>query len=184
MPRLFTAIEIPDALRQRLASLRGPFPGARWVNEADLHLTLRFVGELSRRQADEFARAVADIHIGSPEVRIRGTGSFGGKQPHTVYAIVEPDPALLALAEAHDRAARSIGLPPEARKFVPHVTLARLQTGDDATVAKFLERTGNLRLAPFYPSRTVLMSSRDGGGGPYGVVDAFPFAGHDPGDEP
>ena len=178
MPRLFTAIELPDTVRLRLAALRGPFANAKWVTAADLHLTLRFAGDLSRRDADELARAIADIEVPSPEIRIRGTGAFGGKAPHTVYATVEPDPALLALADAHERAARSIGLTPDKHKFVPHVTLARLNHADDTTVARFLERTGNLKCPSFYPSRTVLMSARDGGGGPYGVVDAFPFAGH------
>jgi RNA 2',3'-cyclic 3'-phosphodiesterase len=135
---------------------------------------------LTRRQADEFAKAVADIDLPPPRVRISGTGSFGGKLPHLVYAAIEPDDALEALARAHDRAARAIGLPADTRKYVPHVTLARLDGATAEQVARFLERTGDLRIPAFWPERTVLMSSREGGGGPYGVVDAFPFPGHAP----
>lgn len=177
MPRLFTALELPDVARLRLAALRAPFARARWVKPEDYHITLRFLGEVSRRQADELGHALADLDLAAPRIRIAGTGVFGGKVPNVVYATVEPSAELDMLARAHDRAAKAVGLAPDPKKFVPHVTLARLDHVPVETVAKFLERSGDLALAPFYPTRAVMMSAREGGGGPYGVVDAFPFAG-------
>lgn len=184
MPRLFTALEIPDHARVRLAALRAPFVRARWVKPEDYHITLRFLGDITRKQADELGNMLADVDVGQPRVRISGTASFGGKSPSVVYAAVEMDEGLEALARAHDRAAKAIGLAPADHKFVPHVTLARLENVPVETVAKFLERTGDLRIPMFYPERAVMMSARDGGGGPYGVVDTYPFAGDDVGDEP
>lgn len=177
MPRLFSAFELPDPVADRLTALRAPFATARWIARADLHITLRFIGEVSRRQGEQFAAALADLHLPPPRIRIAGTGVFGGKDPHAVHALVEPSAELDAIARAHDTAARAIGLPRDPRKFVPHVTLARLDGEPAAVVARFLERTGDLRIAPFWPTRTVLMSAREGGGGPYGVVDSFPFPG-------
>lgn len=184
MPRLFTALEIPEHARVRLAALRAPFVRARWVKPEDYHITLRFLGEITRKQADELGAMLADVDVPLPRVKISGTGAFGGKSPSVVYAAVETDDGLEALARAHDRAAKAVGLAPAQHKFVPHVTLARLENVPVETVAKFLERTGDLRVPLFYPNRAVMMSAREGGGGPYGVVDIYPFAGHDVGDEP
>jgi RNA 2',3'-cyclic 3'-phosphodiesterase len=177
MLRLFSALEISETAAVRIAALRAPFADARWVAPADYHITLQFVGEISRRVADEFAHALADIRLPPPEIRIKGTGAFGGKQPHAVYATIEPTPALDELHRAHEKAAKACGIPIEKRKFVPHVTIARLDDPDVETVAAFLQRSGDLKIAPFWPTRAVLMSARDGGGPPYGVVDSFPFIG-------
>jgi 2'-5' RNA ligase len=177
MPRLFTALELPEMARVRLAALRAPFERARWVKPEDYHITLRFLGDLTRKQADEIGQALADLDMNAPSIRVAGTGVFGGKVPTAVYATVKPTAELEALARAHDRAAKSVGLAPDARKFVPHVTLARLDHVPVETIARFLERSGDLAVPPFYPTRAVMMSAREGGGGPYGVVDAFPFAG-------
>ncbi len=177
MPRLFSALELPETARLRLAGLKAPFETARWVAPDDLHITLRFAGEISRRQGEEFAHALADIQLPPPRIRIVGTGVFGGKHPTAVYATVERTPELDELHRVHENAARAIGLERDSRKFVPHVTLARLDGENAVTVAKFLELTGALKVPDFWPQRAALMSARDGGGGPYGVVDSFPFLG-------
>ncbi len=183
MPRLFSALELPDTARLRLAALKAPFETARWVAPDDLHLTLRFAGEISRRQGEEYAHALADIQLPPPRIRIVGTGVFGGKHPTVVYAAVERTPELDELQRAHENAARTVGLERGVRKFVPHVTLARLDGESAVIVAKFLELSGALKIPDFWPQRAVLMSARDGGGGPYGVVDSFPFLGTYSGDE-
>jgi 2'-5' RNA ligase len=177
MARLFSALELPDEVRVRLGALRAPFATARWVAPDDLHITLRFFGDISRRRQDDLSQALAEIDLPPPDIRISGTAAFGGRTPSAVYAVVEPTPALDALARAHDRAARNCGLAPAERKFVPHVTLARLDMAPVDVVARFLERTGDLRVATWWPERVALMSAREGGGGPYGVVDAFLFPG-------
>jgi RNA 2',3'-cyclic 3'-phosphodiesterase len=177
MLRLFSALELPAPARDLLSDLRMPLDGATWVAPEDLHITLQFAGEISRRAADEFAHALADTLLPAPEIAVRGTATFGGKHPTSIYAVVQPTEALDMLQRAHERAARAVGLKLVARKFVPHVTLARCHDADAADVALWLEKTGGLSLPPFWPTRAVLMSARDGGGGPYGVVDEFHFIG-------
>ena len=103
---------------------------------------------------------------------------FGGNDPNSIWAGVEASPELDALARANERAARARGLPPEARPFKPHVTLARLRSASPDQVARILGRIGAFRSEPFLVGRFVLFSSRPKvGGGPYVVEEAFPLRG-------
>lgn len=182
MPRLFTAIELPDATRSELHRLHMPIPGARWVPAENYHITLRFAGDIDNVVAREFAANLASIDADAFEIELRGVGAFGGNKPTLVYADVAPSPQLEALARAHERAARNAGLPPEKRSFKAHVTLARLQFSDVEAVARYLTRFGGYRSEPVFVPQFVLMSSKPmTGGGPYGVVEAFPLRG---GEEP
>lgn len=177
MPRLFTGIEIPEALRLSLARLGDPLPGARWLKAEDIHLTLRFAGDIDKRTAADFAEFLDGIAASVFELRLAGLGAFGGNDPRVIWAGVEPSTELEALARANERAARNAGLPPESRKFAPHVTLARLRHSRPDAVARYLERHGGLRSEAFTVTRFVLFSSRPRtGGGPYAVERAFPFA--------
>lgn len=178
MPRLFTAIEIPLEQRERLALLKSPLPGGKWVERNSLHLTLRFAGDVDNPTAREFADNLAAIDCDGFEMSISGLGVFGGNDPRVVWAGVEAGPELAALARANERAARAAGLPPESRAFKPHVTLARLKHSRVDAVARFLEHNARFALPPFRVDRFVLMSSRPQvGGGPYVVEDIFTLGG-------
>lgn len=178
MPRLFTGLELPDDAVAALARLKSPLPGAKWVEPENLHLTLRFAGDVDNRVARELADALSEIDVAMFEMRISGLGAFGGNDPHTLYAGVEPSPGLEALARANERAARNAGLAPEGRTFKPHVTLARLRYSNPEAIARFLSRHGGLRLGPFLVDRFVLFSSRPKvGGGPYVIEEAYPLSG-------
>lgn len=178
MPRLFTAIELPEETRAELSGLHLPLPGARWLPPEDYHLTLRFAGDIDNRLADEFAANLASIDADAFEIRLKGVCAFGGNDPNLVFADVEPSERLDALARAHEKAARNAGLPVQKRPFKAHVTLARLQHSNAEAVARYLTHFGGYRSEPIFVSRFVLMSSRPGtGGGPYGVVEAFPLRG-------
>ncbi|MGQ0673497.1 MAG: RNA 2',3'-cyclic phosphodiesterase [Hyphomicrobium sp.] len=178
MPRLFTGIELPTHVRDQLARLKAPLPGARWVEPANLHLTLRFAGDIDNRLAREFTDALGQIEADAFELRLAGLDVFGGNDPHTIYAGVEPSPPLDALARAHERAARNAGLAPDGRTFKPHVTLARVRHGQTLTIARFLGRNGAFKGVPFSVERFVLYSSRPKvGGGPYVIEASFPLAG-------
>jgi 2'-5' RNA ligase len=180
MPRLFTAIELPSELRGELYRLHQPLPGARWIHRDNYHVTLRFVGDIPRHEAREFADNLASIEVDPFELRITGLGVFGGNDPHAVWAAVDMSPALEELARAHEKAARNAGFPPEKRPFKPHVTLARLKHSNPQAIARFLTRYGGYRSQPIYVTRTVLMSSRPvTGGGPYAIEDIFPMRGGD-----
>lgn len=176
MPRLFTAIELPDDVRERLFRLRMPLPGARWVEPENLHITLRFIGDVDNVVARDFHDALAVISEHGFEARLSGLGAFGGNQPRAVWAGVEAGPELEMLARAHERAARIAGLPPEKHAFVPHITLARLKYGRPEMVARVLERHGAFRTESFYVDRFILYSSKPKvGGGPYVVESEFPL---------
>ncbi len=174
MPRLFTALELPERVRARLGLIRGPLAGARWVEPENFHITLRFAGDIDNRTADEFAGLLDDIAIEPFEIRISGLGAFGGRTPRVIWAGVEGGDQLDTLQRAHERAARSAGLEPDSQTYRPHVTLARLRGTRPDAVARFLGSRGALISEPFRIERFVLFSSRPGsGGGPYVAEQAF-----------
>lgn len=178
MPRLFTALDVPDEIRDELYRLHQPLPGARWIDPANYHITLRFAGDIDKARAYEFMANLARIEIDAFELVISGLGAFGGNSPRSIWAGVEPNDKLEALARAHERAARAAGLAIEKRPFKPHVTLARLNGTGVENVAKFLTRYSGYRSEPFFVGEALLMSSRPSvGGGPYAIEDRFPLRG-------
>ena len=178
MPRLFTGIEIPASVRTHLSLIRAPLAGAKWVEAENMHITLRFAGDIDERTADEFADQLAQIHAEPFPVSIQGVGAFGGRDPRLLWAGVDAGEPLAALYRANERAARAAGLDPDPRSFKPHVTLARLRGARHHAVARFLEENGGLRIQPFLVSRFMLLSARPGtGGGPYAVEADYPFDG-------
>ena len=130
MPRLFTALEIPGAIRLRLSLIRAPLSGAKWIEAENMHITLRFAGDIDGRTADEFADRARRASRAEPfAVTIEGVGAFGGRDPRVLWAGVEAEAASARRARigANERAARAAGLEPERRAFKPHVTLARMR---------------------------------------------------------
>jgi 2'-5' RNA ligase len=184
MPRLFTAIEIPEPMRLRLSLLRAPVGGAKWVQPEDMHITLRFAGDIDGRTADDLADLLADVRVSPFNVAISGAGAFGGRDPHVLWAGVEAGAELDALYRASERAARAAGLGPDPRDFRPHVTLARMRRARQAEVARYLAEFGDLRMEPFLVTRFVLLSARPGSGGPpYAIEAAYPFEEDDADDQ-
>lgn len=177
MPRLFSAIEIPEHIAERLVLLRSGLSGARWIDPENYHLTLRFIGDVDGPTARDFTQALGAIDAEPFELRLDGLGSFGGRKPRALFVNVAPSGALDALRRANERAAREAGLPPEGRNYKPHVTLARLRGARADQVATYLERQGGVFADPFLVTRFVLYSSRNSvGGGPYVVEAAYDLA--------
>jgi 2'-5' RNA ligase len=175
MPRLFTAVEIPSEIGQSIAQLRGGLPGARWIEPENYHLTLRFIGDIDDRLAEEIAHLLSKVKRPAFEIRIEGLDSFGGNRPRTVVAAVPAVAELVELQAEHERIMQRIGLEPE-RKYKPHVTLARLRDTSSRQVAEFLSLKQPFRSPPFTVSRFVLYSSRASvGGGPYVVEAGYPL---------
>ncbi len=176
MPRLFTAIEIPDEVGQWLSMLRGGLPGARWIDPENYHLTLRFIGDIDDALAREVTSLLGKVRRADFELRLDGLSSFGGRKPRAVVATVAPSPAIMELQAEVERLMQRVGLEPEGRKFTPHVTLARLRDASSRDVAEYLSSRGAFRSPAFNVSRFVLMSSRASvGGGPYVVEAAYPL---------
>lgn len=176
MTRYFAGIEIPHDVAARLAMLRGTLPDARWIDQADMHLTLRFVGDLDGPTVAAFAAQLDEIAQPSFTLQLEHPGFFGHDRPRAVWMGVARSDALDALHGDVDRAARLAGLPPDGRKYSPHVTLARLRRGKPAAVARYLSDIGSPLIASFVVDRFVLFSSgRSRGGGPYVVEEEFPL---------
>ena len=174
MPRIFTALEIPREQALSLSLLRGGLPGARWIDVENYHITLRFIGDVNFRTADEVVHWLDRIERPSFRLSLAGTGHFGSKKPHSIWAGVSPSPELFALQADIDRICQRLGLKADPRKFMPHVTLARLRGAKVSDVVDYLAARGNFQTLPFTVGRFVLMSSRDSvGGGPYKVEEAF-----------
>jgi len=176
MPRLFTALEIPRNAAMRLSLLRGGLPGARWIDVENYHITLRFIGDVDGRTADEVVDRLDRIDRPEFQIRLDGIGAFGSKKPHSVWAGVSPSPEMYALQAEIERICQRIGLPPDPRKFTPHVTLARLKSSRVDDVVHYLAGRGNFQTSAFTVPRFVLLSSRESvGGGPYLTEEIFPL---------
>jgi RNA 2',3'-cyclic 3'-phosphodiesterase len=178
MPRLFAAIPMPADVALTLDRVRQPTPGAWWIPPADMHLTLRFAGDIGMDKAREFASELARIELLAFSLKLQGLGSFGGDEPRVLWAGVAPCEALEALARACDRSARNAGLPPDGRTWKPHVTLARLRHTPVDAVVRILERKATFNTPEFFVPKFALMSSKPGaGGGPYVIEEEFIMGG-------
>ncbi|MCW5722257.1 MAG: RNA 2',3'-cyclic phosphodiesterase [Devosia sp.] len=178
MPRLFTGLEIPADVGFSLSLKRGGLAGARWIEADDYHITLRFIGDIDQRQADDVADSLDSLgqSLRFP-LRLTHLGTFGGDKPRALYAGIEPSDALNRLQAAQERVLQRAGLPPDGRKFVPHVTLARLRGASPGDVARFIADTGRFEPITFSVAHFVLFSSKDGvGGGPYVVEQTYPLS--------
>jgi RNA 2',3'-cyclic 3'-phosphodiesterase len=176
MPRLFTGLEIPTDVAESLAMMRGGLPGARWIDPENYHLTLRFIGDIDDALAREIAVMLGRVQRGAFELRLDGLSSFGGRKPRAVVAGVTQIPALMELQAEQERLLQRLGLDPEGRKYIPHVTLARLRDSSSQQVADYLTARAHYRSSSFQVSRFVLFSSRASvGGGPYVVEEDYPL---------
>lgn len=134
MHRLFVGLRPPVLIRQRLLELMGGVPGARWQEDPQLHLTLRFIGEVERPLAEDVAIALRNVRFPAIEVALDGVGQFDTRgRPNALWAGVRPHDALTQLHQKVDQALVRAGLPPERRAYLPHITLARLNAGAGTT---------------------------------------------------
>jgi RNA 2',3'-cyclic 3'-phosphodiesterase len=125
--RLFVGIDPPDAVKDRLLALQGGVSGARWQKRDQLHLTIRFIGELDRHQAEDVAAALAGLHHPRFDLLLDQGGVFGKPaKPDTLWIGVSPRKAVEILHNKVDNALRAVGIAPEQRQYLPHITLARL----------------------------------------------------------
>lgn len=176
MPRLFTGIEIPSAVAESLSIMRGGLPGARWIDPQNYHITLRFIGDIDDALARDIAGLLSRVQRDPFELHLDGLSSFGGRKPRAVVAPVKPVPRLMELQAEQERLLQRMGLDPEGRKYMPHVSLARLRDSSSRQVAEYLAARGHYRSMPFRVSRFVLFSSRASvGGGPYVVEADYPL---------
>jgi RNA 2',3'-cyclic 3'-phosphodiesterase len=177
MIRLFVALELPSDVRARLSALQGGVPGARWSAEEQMHLTLRFIGEVDENIAHDIDDALAGIRAPSFALEIAGAGEFGGKNPRALWAGVRANEALLHLQKKIETALQRIGLAAETRKFSAHVSLARLKSPARDKVAQFLAHNALFAGGSFAVDHFVLFSSHlSHNGSIYHAERSYPLA--------
>ncbi len=176
MIRLFFGLELPNALRARIGALAGGIDGARFAPPENLHITLRFIGEVDEPTLQDVALAAGGIRFEPVPVTLAGAGHFESrKRVSAVWLGVEPSPPLVGLRDRIEAALVRSGLPPERRKFKPHVTIARLNKGRPDEIHRWLAANTTFRAAPFLADRFVLFSSALGREGPvYTAECGFP----------
>jgi 2'-5' RNA ligase len=160
MHRLFVAISPPQAIRDLLIDAMDDSPDFRWQDDEQLHLTLRFVGQVDRPLANDLADALSLVRAQPFEARISGVGRFEQRSGGALWAAVEPKLPLAALAGKIERVCQSVGLEPERRAFHPHITLARWKGRRTREVHAFLDRNRALASDPFAIDRFILFESQ------------------------
>jgi 2'-5' RNA ligase len=177
MPRLFTGLEVPPDVAGSLAMMRGGLLGARWIEPQDYHVTLRFLGDIDDDVAHELAMLLSTVRRPAVTLTVGALDVFGGDKPRALVARIEQTSALAEMQAEQERLVRRVGLPPDKRKFSPHVTLARLRDTSPWHAADFLSQRGHFLRRSFKADRFVIFSSRASvGGGPYVVEAAYPLA--------
>lgn len=176
MHRLFVALRPPRAVRERVLDLMEGLPGARWQDDEQLHLTLRFIGEVDGRTADDVTAALAAVRHPPVTVALDSVGSFGSRgRTNTIWAGVCPHDGLAHLHRKVDQALIRAGLEPERRAYLPHITLARFGR-DGADPGPWLGRHADLTSPLFTVEHFGLYESLLGqAGATYEIIERYPL---------
>jgi 2'-5' RNA ligase len=182
--RLFVALDIPSAVRENLAtllkSLRAVSPQTRWVRPENLHVTLKFMGELPETKLPATRSALAAVHSDQPvSVDFRGLGFFPNeKRPRVFWAGIEASPNLKTLAADVERVVEKLGIPRERRPFSPHLTLARFEPpGLPEKLRSAIQENMAREFGSFRTNQYQLIESKlKLSGGEYTTLESFPFA--------
>lgn len=176
MIRLFVALALPDLVADGMALIQSGVPGARWQTRDQLHLTLRFVGDVDGRDASAIDDALSVIEVPRFTLQLKGVGEFGGKTPHALWAGVADKEPVAFLQRKIETALQRIGLEAEQRKFIPHVTLARLKGTPVGRVMDYLTDHALYASPPFNVEGFVLYSSvLTANGSHYSAERAYPL---------
>ena len=161
MHRLFVAIRPPEDVREKLLDMMEGVPNLRWQDDEQLHLTLRFIGEVERPVAEDLAAALGRIRFEQFTLALDGVGKFEKHRHGALWTGVQPKDHLKGLAAKVERACQSAGLEPERRTYHPHITLARWK-GRAPGIERFLEQNGGLSSDLWNVAEFILFESRLG----------------------
>jgi 2'-5' RNA ligase len=177
MHRLFVAIRPPEPVRDLLIDAMDDTADFRWQDEEQLHITLRFIGEVDRPVAEDLAAALGRIHAQPFTLRVTGVGRFEQRNSGALWAGVEPKEPLATLAAKVERVCLAVGLEPERRAFHPHITVARWKGRRTREVAAYLDRTRGLVSEPFEVTEFILFESHlSRHGAHYEAVATYPLS--------
>jgi RNA 2',3'-cyclic 3'-phosphodiesterase len=176
MHRLFFGIDPPDRVKAQLADIEGGISGARWQSEAQMHITLRFIGEVDRRAANDIAAHARSISHPQFDIHFAGLGTFDKRGiVHTLYTAVVPPETCTTLHKKLDHLLVQLGLETDSRAYVPHLTLARLNSSS-GTLAHMLAAQGAFASSDFTVQDFCLYEStltREGAH--YDIVARYPL---------
>jgi RNA 2',3'-cyclic 3'-phosphodiesterase len=182
--RIFVALDVPQVVRAALtdvsARLKGICPGARWVRLEGVHITLKFIGEVSPEKLEQIRQELGDLPNFAPiQIRFAGLGFFpSARRPRVFWAGVQADPQLGALAAAIEMKLEPLGVLPEKRAFQPHLTLARFESPEHtqplsaAVEALGTPEFGSETFKDFHLYQSVLKRS----GAEYTRLVTYPFS--------
>ncbi|HAA93264.1 MAG TPA: RNA 2',3'-cyclic phosphodiesterase [Rhodospirillaceae bacterium] len=160
MIRLFVGLALPEANCLRLASLGGGVPGARWIAPENMHVTLKFLGDVENGAAEDIDSALATVACHPVQLRLKGVGFFGQpRNARILWAGVEESETLIRLYAKIEAALEAIGIARETRNFAPHVTLARLKKSPAGRLESFVAEHGLFSDGPVEISSFALFSS-------------------------
>jgi 2'-5' RNA ligase len=174
MIRLFAAIDLPPAIKESLVQRCTGVPGAKWVKPEQMHLTLRFIGEVDQGAFEDIRQALAGVAAVPFSLSLNGVGQFPPKGGARVLWVgLNAPPALFDLQRRIETALNSLGYPPETRPFAAHITLARLKSPPPPeSVRQFLSRNADLRSDSIPVTQYVLYSSLLAPSGPAYTAEA------------
>lgn len=178
MLRLFAALPIPDDIAQYVGHVQCGLDGAKWSPRDNLHVTLRFIGDVDTRMAQAVDEALGEIYCAPFALELSGVGMFGGDKPHAIWLGLQANPSLVALQKKCEQACRLVGLTPDPRTFTPHVTVCYLPRHQDLAPVIAFQQRHNLFKAPSWTAdRFYLYASRTHGPGPsqYSIVAEYPL---------
>lgn len=148
--RTFIAVELPpgiqNTLRQLQSNLRGLMPDVRWTKAENIHLTLKFLGDIQVSRIDAISESLRDIAHRFPPftMNLAGVGAFpNSRKPRIIWAGIDQGAAeLVDLAKQIDLSMKRIGFPREKRPFRPHLTIGRIRRLEHPVVmTESLERS-------------------------------------------
>jgi len=186
--RLFIALALPRSLRrslERLQNMQHGIYGVRWVPPANMHLTLRFLGDTQESRLDDLNAALQRLAAPAFELTLRGAGEFGhGQDKQSLWIGTEPSPALVHLHEKIETLVQREDFPADRRRFTPHVTVARFgRSIRPASIEQFIVGNSLFTAGPeTIPAFTLYRSYLGKRGATYVPLAHYPLEGANPGD--
>lgn len=160
--RVFAALALPDDIADAACAEMKNVPGANWRPRENLHITLSFYGTLLEPVVEELDTALGQIRCAPFQLRLKGAGRFGGKEPSALWLGVANSPELIDLGRQCRKAARQAGIQIEKKNYLPHLTLAYLnKETDPGKLQRFEQRLSLFESEPFWVDRFFLFSSWD-----------------------
>lgn len=177
MPRLFVAIDLPVMVREQLSTLCCGLPGARWVKAEQLHLTLRFIGDVDGSVFKQIREALSEVNCEPFSLQLKDIGFFPPRgKPRVLWVGIGKNEQLVRLRNRIESTLVRMGLPPEGRKFSPHITLARLKDTPGSRIGAYLAHnslfaTESFPVHEFYLYSSVLNAK----GAKHYIEEAYPL---------